>query len=662
MMGFINKTGKFLWNSRHFLLIACSLCVITPLTGQPGLISENEFDSLENKLHHLEGTEKVDLLLNLSQTMWFQSFDKSLNYAARGYQLAKELNYREGMADALNRIGNIDYLLGNYDNVFDLYSQAAEIAISMDDYRRMGTYLNNIGLLYRELARHDSAEVYLLKSLEAKEAYGDKELLISTLNNLGVLYRDISKHDLSMIYFNRQLEILEENRSINRLPLIHRQIGEVLHLQECYPESLIHFFKSLEYAQDIADNESIAQSYYYIAKSCFATEDYDDALEYLDKSIELAKTLKSQTLLRNNYHLLYGYHKQTGRYQDALEYLTLYNELKDSLQKQYSTTRYNQLERVFDIKHHNSRIDLQQKENRIQQLQIGRHENLEIFLIITVLMLVLFMLIAVYRYRQIQRTHHLLKQKISELEKTNGKLRLSALSLEQLNATKNRFFSIIAHDLKNPFNALLGFSEIITTNFNNLQKHEIREYISIVHQSSRNLFKLLENLLKWSAAQTGTMRFLPEKFDLVSLINSEILFHRISALKKQITISNNLPEELIVNSDKLLLSSVIRNLTDNAIKFTRPGGTVGISARENGREVIVEIDDSGIGIPEEMQKKLFKIDSDISRKGTNKEEGSGLGLILCKELLEKAGGSIGLKNKPGTGSCFWFTLPRRPDN
>ena len=656
MKGFI-IIGKFLWNSRHFLLIAGSLLVMTPLMGQPHLISEKESDSLENKLHLLEGTEKVDLLLDMSQTMWFQNFDKSLDYATRGYQLAKELNYREGMADALNRIGNIDYLLGNYDNVFDLYNQAAEIAISMDDYRRMGIYLNNIGLLYRELARHDSAEVYLMKSLKAKEEYGDKELIISTLNNLGVLYRDITRHDLSLIYFNRQLEILEESSSIKRLPLMHRQIGEVLHLQESYPESLIHFYKSLEYARDIADDESIAQSYYYIAKSCFATEDVDDALEYLDKSMELSKTLKSQSLLRNNYHLLYGYHKQTGRYQAALEYLTLYNELKDSLQKQYSTTRYNQLERVFDIKHQSSRIELQQKENRIQQLQIGRHENLEIFLIIMVFMLVLFMLIAVYRYSLIQKTNRLLKQKISELEKTNGKLRLSALSLEQINATKNRFFSIIAHDLKNPFNALLGFSEIITTNFNQLQEHEIREYISIVHQSSRNLFKLLENLLKWSASQTGTMRFLPEKFDLVSLINSEILFHRISAFKKQITISNNLPDELIVYSDKLLLSSVIRNLTDNAIKFTRPGGIVGISAQKTGREIIVEIDDSGIGIPDEMQKKLFKIDSDISRKGTNKEEGGGLGLILCKELLEKAGGTIGLKSKVGKGSCFWFTLP-----
>jgi signal transduction histidine kinase len=299
---------------------------------------------------------------------------------------------------------------------------------------------------------------------------------------------------------------------------------------------------------------------------------------------------------------------------------------------------------------------LLQKENQIQDLQISKHGFLTKLLLTAVLVLLVFKLFVIYRYIIIHKTHRLLKDKIIELEKTNEKLRISAMSLEQLNVTKNRFFSIIAHDLKNPFNALLGFSEIITTTFQELKEDEIREYIKFIHQSSRNLYKLLENLLKWSASQTGTMHFLPEPFDLVSLINSEIHFLRMAASKKQIEISKDLPEELIVNSDKLMLSSVIRNLTDNAIKFTRPGGTIRISARVEN-EVIVEVSDSGIGIPADMQKKLFTLNGDISRKGTNKEEGGGLGLILCKEMIDKAGGKIGVESNPGKGSQFWFTLP-----
>jgi signal transduction histidine kinase len=292
---------------------------------------------------------------------------------------------------------------------------------------------------------------------------------------------------------------------------------------------------------------------------------------------------------------------------------------------------------------------------------MGRHDSLKVLLLAMLLILATLKIIVIYRFAIIHRTNRILKKKNYELEKITDKLRLSTLSLEQLNSTKNRFFSIIAHDLKNPFNALLGFSEIITTSFNQLREHEIREYVSIVHQSSQNLYKLLENLLKWSAAQTGTMRFFPEKFDLVSLINSEIIFLRIKAAKKQINIINKMPDELIIYSDKLLLSSVVRNLTDNAVKFTRPGGNISISIENGAKEITVAIDDSGIGIPEEMQKKLFKIDGDICRKGTDKEEGGGLGLILCKELVEKAGGIIGVESAVGKGSRFWFTLPHKSD-
>jgi signal transduction histidine kinase len=331
--------------------------------------------------------------------------------------------------------------------------------------------------------------------------------------------------------------------------------------------------------------------------------------------------------------------------------------LKDSLRTRELAGQVEQLEAIFETEKQNNRIGLLMRENQIQELQINRQENLKISLIILGAILLLFTMIIAYRYRAILLTNRVMKHKLGELEETNQKLRLSELGLEQLNSTKNRFFSIIAHDLKNPFNALLGFSEMIAANFNQLKEKEIREYIGIVHQSSQNLYKLLENLLKWSAAQTGTMHYLPEQFDLISLIHSEINFFRISAGKKNIDISAKLPDELIVNSDKLLLSSVIRNLIDNAIKFTDPGGSIEITATRLNKEVIVGVSDTGIGIPYEMQKKLFLIDGNIGRKGTEKEEGGGLGLILCKELIDKTGGSIGFESEPGKGSRFWFTLP-----
>lgn len=635
-------------------MFACLfICCLQP--GRAQQQADVTAERREISLDEAEGTSRVDLLLEMSKASWFNSFDESMDYATRGYRLASELGYREGMADAMNRIGNVHYLLNNYDEVFENYKEAVKIASELDDHRRMGIYMNNIGLLYRELALYDSAEVYFHMALEKKLIHGDKTLVSSTLGNLAILYRDLTRYEIAMEFLLQQLYIARDLGDYRETANICRHMGEISYLDEQYEESLGHLMESLHYATEISDTLSIARTHHFLARTLLATDEYLSAAGSLEKSMEIAKS-SSQNLRRDNYNLYYLYHKKSGNYQTALGYLTRYHELKDSIRTSSSTARFAQLERIFNIEQQNRRIELLQKENQIQDLQISKHGFLTKLLLTAMLVLLFFMLFVIYRYIIIHRTHQLLKDKTIELEKTNEKLRISTLSLEQLNVTKNRFFSIIAHDLKNPFNALLGFSEIITTTFQELKEEEIREYIKFIHQSSRNLYKLLENLLKWSASQTGTMHFIPEPFDLASLINSEIHFLRMAASKKQIEISRDLPDELIVNSDKLMLSSVIRNLTDNAIKFTRPGGNIRISARADN-EVIVEVSDSGIGIPADMQKKLFTLNGDISRKGTNKEEGGGLGLILCKEMIDKAGGKIGVESNPGKGSTFWFTLP-----
>ena len=652
------KNREFMQIARRVLCLACSFhFLLHPLYPQ-SQYSGTRTDSLINLLSTKSGTGKVDLLLEISQSRWFISFEESMDYATTAYQLASELNYPEGKADALNRIGNVHYFLRNHSNVVDNYNMALEIADSLNDFRRMGVYLNNIGLLYRELQQYDSSEVYLLRALRAKEEFGDKELISSTLNNLGHLYSDIGRYNLSLEYFVRQLDILEETRELRTLAIVHRQTGEVFYRQKRYNESIRHYKSSLSYAAEMPDSFLIAFAHNLIGQSLLAMDEPDPAIERINKSMDLAASIPSESLIRNNYNLLYQYHKKTGDHKTAYDYLVRYSSLKDSLRNQDMADQIKQLEGIFETGKQNNRIELLQKENQIQDMQLNRQKNLKISLIALVIILLVFKLIIFYRFRTIKQTNRLLKQKIGELEKTNDKLRISSLALEQLNATKNRFFSIIAHDLKNPFNALLGFSEMIASKFNQLKEEEIREYISIVHQSSQNLYKLLENLLKWSAAQTGTMHYLPEQFDLISLIHSEINFYRMSAGRKQISISAKLPDEMIVNSDKLLLSSVLRNLIDNAVKFTPKGGSIEITALDKNGEVIVEVSDTGIGIPYDIQKKLFIIDGDICRKGTNNEEGGGLGLILCKELIEKAGGRISLKSEPGKGSTFWFALPR----
>jgi signal transduction histidine kinase len=644
------------------LLMVLFIIAFQATAGAHDINAEKNLDSLKNQLSGKTGKNRVDLLIEISQANWAFGFEESLDYATRAYQLAGELNYREGLSDALNRIGNVHYFLENYSTAVENYNKAIDIANSLDDSKRKGMFLNNMGLLFGRLNEYDSSEIYLMKALKAKEEHGDKELIVSTLNNIGILYRDQHRYVQALEYFERQLRVRTELDDLRNVAVNHRQIGEILYHIERYTESLLHLKKSLDYAIEAGDEQLTALTHYHIARNKLATGDMDLAMKNIDQSLEIASNFSYRQLLRDNYKLLYQHNKLSGNFESALKYLKMHTSLKDSLRIQNSDNQYKQLQGIFETEKQNLKIDLLQKDNRVQELLIIRHNHIKFFLVVLMSALVIFMALIAYRIGSVYRTSRLLKQKINELETTNKKLLESSQVLEQLNATKNRFFSIIAHDLKNPFNALLGFSEMISTSFNELEEHEIRDYISIVRTSSLNLHKLLENLLKWSASQTKTMNYLPEKFNLAILIHAEINLIRLSASKKQIEIMTDLSDELIIVSDKLLISSVIRNLLDNAVKFTHQGGKIKISAKKENQHIYAAIEDTGIGIPDHLKEKLFLLDDSTCRKGTDKEEGGGLGLILCKELIEKSKGEIGVESREGIGSRFWFKLPLENKN
>ncbi|HSQ47781.1 MAG TPA: hybrid sensor histidine kinase/response regulator [Lutibacter sp.] len=250
----------------------------------------------------------------------------------------------------------------------------------------------------------------------------------------------------------------------------------------------------------------------------------------------------------------------------------------------------------------------------------------------------------------------LIKEK-NNLEYTFDLLKETNKELNQINAEKDKFFSIIAHDLKSPFNAIIGFSDLIVSQIhkNNLEK--INEYASIIQQSSQRAMELLMNLMEWSQSQTGRMNYNPVNFELLGLIDEAVLLSNDSAVQKLITIDKNLPVSLIVCADKAMIGTIFRNLISNAIKFTKSGGNISISASANQNEVTISVKDTGVGISETRIEKLFHLDESYSTTGTNNEKGTGLGLILCKEFVEKHNKKIWVESEEGVGSTFYFTIP-----
>lgn len=275
--------------------------------------------------------------------------------------------------------------------------------------------------------------------------------------------------------------------------------------------------------------------------------------------------------------------------------------------------------------------------------------------------------IAVYFFKKMksQRTEHEVLQaqhrslliQLEELQTAYTELKQSEKYLTDANATKDKFFSIIAHDLKSPLNTIVGFLQLLNDHVEAFSVDELKHFAGSMNKSVKNLLGLLDNLLQWSRSQTGTIEYNPTKVHLKDLINENLLLLNGHAQSKGITLENYVPEHLYIRADMNMLQVVFRNLLSNAVKFTRTGGQIFVETEATPDTINIAVKDNGVGMSAEKLSKLFNIDSHQISSGTAQEKGNGLGLLLCKEFVEKNKGKITVQSQPGKGTAFIISLP-----
>lgn len=259
---------------------------------------------------------------------------------------------------------------------------------------------------------------------------------------------------------------------------------------------------------------------------------------------------------------------------------------------------------------------------------------------------------------EIKQSKNVLEQKAIELSNLNSKLNESEKELKELNASKDKFFSIIAHDLRSPFTSLLGLTEYLASDYKNIQQDELKELSNNLLKSAKITFNLLENLLQWAKIRTGRIKYSPELFCLRKVIYQMLDLYKGNARNKNISLEIEVENDIEVLADLNTVETILRNLISSAIKFTSAGGKVIVSVKKKGEYAEINIIDNGVGIKADIIGRLFQIDQNISTSGTQNEEGSGFGLILCKEFVEMNKGKIFVESKVGEGSTFGFTLLR----
>ena len=520
--------------------------------------------------------------------------------------------------------------------------------------------------MYQQLKNYELAADYFKRTLEIDLKLGNKQDIAHSYNNLGELYLHYKKFDLAYTNLITSHELIGNVKDPDLQIEIFACLGEYYLETNNADSALKYIDKALIAAQNANRKRNQAYNYFLSGRYLMLINKNTPAIFQITEAIKLSDSVGVVENTADYYKYISEAYFNIKDFENAHLNLQISNAIKDSIQSDEVATSLSNFEKQSELLRIQTEFQLEQQK---KQSEVEKGElKLRLFTIFAILILIFLIIIAIIfikNYRNKTKANKLLKEKNDIIESQSEKL-ISTINhleenehkLENLNATKDKFFSIIAHDLKNPFNIILGYSDLLANE--PLIKNDPKKLDKIsktLHSTAEFSYELLENLLTWSRSQTESMKAKKEYFNLAELINSQLDFFNNQAGSKNISISFDIEPELIVYADPNMVFTSLRNLIHNAIKFTKEAGRIDVIANLDCDTVRLSVRDTGIGISLKDQKKLFRIDSDFKINGTNNETGTGLGLILSNEFINKNGGEISVESEEGKGSIFTFTLP-----
>jgi two-component system sensor histidine kinase/response regulator len=607
-------------------------------------------DSLKIKLNKTPAdTTRVLLLCDIAYSYRYNNVDSANYYATKVLKLSQQLNYEVGVAWAYLLRGVTYAIQGNVPIAISYCERSIQLADSLHHYTIVSRALANIGWCAFDLEDYYRAIDYFKRSLKyQQESIGQAGSIITLQMNIGQAYLAIKNIEEAELYLKKAAAWGKE-KNPNFTYLLN--LFSALRLeQKKYASADSMLTVGWKLINALPDKIDKADNRYYFAKLKLAQGEIQSALDYAVEARGYYQMLRSKVDLERIYELLSTIESRRGRTQQSLDYLLISTALRDSVRN--SNAWYSEF--LFDQHEQEKQLMVQQKDKELLQAEQRRQQIIWIGSLIIFISVTSGLCFFVW---QKQQTNKKLLELNDELIRKEATIADHNNLLKETNLSKDKLFSIIGHDLRSPLLSLTGFLKLLSQQSDTLSKEELKKFLVELDGSLKNLFNLLENLLEWSLSHTGTIDLKPEVFDITHSLkeNGELL--KDQAASKNIMIVNEGHSGLLVSAHSSSIHSVIRNLISNAIKFTPEGGKITLHAEPVGRYVRVMVMDTGWGISQEVIQKLFKIGVKHSTLGTAKEKGSGLGLVLCKDFVEKNGGTIGVESEEGKGSTFYFSVP-----
>jgi len=618
-----------------FFLIAILISILYYSNSQ--IINDVKLpDSIEAKIEKLPVIDKIKTLQNISWDNRFEDPTLAINCASKSILIAEENNFKELAIQGLSYIGVIHLQQSNYEDAQKIFIRALELSNQNNFEEQKGWSYNNLGHLRYLLGDYEQAKEYLFKSLKIMNMLDNKQGSGYAYLRLSEVYTETNQLDSALYFANQAIEIRKKIGNEKLIARAQLNLGKILEEKKQYKKALDLYLSIKNKIQEKGKIE-IA-----ISRCYFNLNNISECIKYAKIGYDLSLPKKNYVQLVELSDLLFKSSKKLNDLNNALLYLEKKYEFSEQLINDNKNKQIAFLHYTYNFKQ-------KEAENELLLTQAKLKDRLLLFAWIGIGILGLIVIIIVISWKKVKQYNRILKEQNEQIQNQTKLLR-------ELNITKDKFFSIIAHDLKNPIGSYKNIVGFMSENFEDLTKEEIKEFIETMYVSAENLQELLEQLLEWSKLQSNKIETHLTTFDVTKIIESNINLLQSMAQQKNINLELINKENIYVEADMNMINTVIRNLLSNAIKFTNFNGRIIVDSKINNDKVIVMVKDDGVGMSEKTLNSLFDLAEKKSLPGTNNEKGTGLGLILCKEFVERNNGKIWVESKLGEGSTFYFSL------
>ncbi|WP_299335894.1 tetratricopeptide repeat-containing sensor histidine kinase [uncultured Psychroserpens sp.] len=628
-----------------------------------------EAKSYKKALIYIENTERLSQLLNHAKGIADVNYYKALIYAQKddyynaidGYNRSRryysQLGDTLGIAKVNNSIGLIEIKRGNYSVGLENSLSAIQTFESRNLKDELSSAYNNLAEAYYNTNQVDKSLEFNIKALNVREQLRDSIGIKTSTRNIALLYSERKEHRKAIEYYEKVLKLLNPSTDQKLKGEILPRIGaEYLRFKD-YDKAAEYLVEGLKFNRKNNNDDGVLRALNAIADLNIQQEKVRLAEIQVNEAYEIATRINNKPELLKNYKLHKEIDSINGKFQNAFFWQGKYFNLKSELDKENQPivpviTKPIEVE-PLDANEDFNAIAIKQKEaeNEImfKKLKAISYVLGAAFLIVSTILLLIYL-----KRKNTLKFNRELQEKNKQIEKQNEEFALQTKHLEEVNSVKDRLFSIVSHDLKDSISSIKGFIDLLKED--GISREEFYDLVPELSENADSASQLLYNLLNWSKSQMQNLEPKPELFNIQDVFKNKISLVEQKVEQKRIVLIDESHRDFVY-ADKSMIEIVIQNLITNAVKFTRVGDVITVSNSDLNGNSLICVEDTGVGISKENIDKLFK-NGTFTTRGTSNEKGTGLGLTICKELVELNNGRIWVESTPNVGTKFYVELPK----